>query len=68
MIYFSGGQNQPQPAPTMNQGPMTPMMPNTNMQQSGQMMVSDPNGSYSQLTLFILDSSISSKQFFLEVQ
>ncbi|CAB3995122.1 mediator of RNA polymerase II transcription subunit 15 [Paramuricea clavata] len=38
-----GGQNQPQPAPTMNQGPMTPMMPNTNMQQSGQMMVSDPN-------------------------
>jgi hypothetical protein len=45
MIYFSGGQSQPQPAPTMNQGPMTPMMSNTNyMQQSGQMMVSDPNG------------------------
>ena len=45
MIYFSGGQSQPQPAPTMNQGPMTPMMSNTNyMQQSGQMMVPDPNG------------------------
>jgi hypothetical protein len=58
MICSSGSQNQPQPTPTMNQGPMTPMMPNTNMQQSGQMMVSDPNGRYSQLTFFTLDNSI----------
>ena len=45
MIYFSGGENQPHSAPTMNQGPMTPMMPNMNMQQSGQMMLPDPRGS-----------------------
>ncbi len=44
MICFSAGQNQPQPAPTMNQGPITPTMPNMNMQQSGQIMVPDPNG------------------------
>ena len=47
MIYSLGGQNQGQPAQTMNQGPMTPMMQNTNMQQSGQMMVPDPNGTLS---------------------
>ncbi|XP_028396591.1 mediator of RNA polymerase II transcription subunit 15-like [Dendronephthya gigantea] len=39
----SGGQNQTQTASNMNQGPMTPMMMNSNMQQAGQMMVADQN-------------------------
>ena len=65
-----GGQNQTQTAANMNQGPMTPMMMSSNMQQAGQMMVTDQNGTYGSCFPInpSLNSSVSSKLFFLEIQ
>lgn len=44
-MYHTGPTQAP-PISTMNQSPMTPMMPNPNLQQAGQMMIQDPNGKY----------------------
>ena len=53
--FFKGGQNQQQATPSMGQGPMTPMMPSNNMQQSGQLMVSDPNGKKSKIFIYLIE-------------